>query len=53
MLEVIKPVKVIKEKEVEVEKIVEKPVIVEKVIDRPTTKIISGNELLDRIFFNK
>lgn len=53
MLEVIKPVKVVKEKEVEVEKIVEKPVVVEKVIEKPTTKVISGNELLDRIFFNK
>lgn len=57
MLEVIKPVKVVKEKEVEVEKVVEKPVlvekVVEKVIEKPTTKVISGNELLDRIFFNK
>jgi hypothetical protein len=57
MLEVVKPVKVVKEKEVEVEKVVEKvvekPVVVEKVIEKPTTKVISGNELLDRIFFNK
>lgn len=53
MLEVIKPQKIVKEKEVEVEKIVEKPVVVEKVIEKPTTRVISGNELLDRIFFNK
>lgn len=51
MLEIVKPVKVVKEKEVEVEKVIEKPVVVEKVIEKPTTKIISGNELLDRIFF--
>ena len=51
MLEHVKPVKVIKEKEVEVEKIVEKPVVVEKLIERPTTKIVSGNALLDSIFF--
>lgn len=55
MLDIVKPQKIVKEKEVEVEKIVPKayPVIVEKVIEKPTTKIISGNELLDRIFFNK
>lgn len=53
MLEHIKPQKIVKEKEVEVEKVVEKPVVVEKVIEKPTTKIITGNELLDRIFFNK
>lgn len=51
LLDSMKPVKVIKE--VEVEKVVEKvkPVVVEKVIEKPTTKVISGNELLDRIFF--
>lgn len=55
MLDVIKPQKIVKEREVEVpvEKIVEKPVVVEKVIEKPTTRVISGNELLDRIFFNK
>lgn len=53
MLDIVKPQKIVKEKEVEVEKIVEKPVVVEKVVEKPTTKIISGNELLDRIFFNK
>lgn len=46
-----KPQKIIKEKEVEVEKIVERPTIVEKVIEKPTTKVISGNALLDAIFF--
>lgn len=51
MLDIVKPQKIVKEKEVEVEKIVEKPVVVEKVIEKPTTKIISGNDLLDRIFF--
>lgn len=51
MLDVIKPQKVIKEREVEVA--VEKPVIVEKIVHKeiPTTKVISGNDLLDRIFF--
>ena len=53
MLDYVKPQKIVKEKEVEVQKIVEKPVVVEKVIEKPTTKIISGNDLLDRIFFNK
>lgn len=53
MLDIVKPVKVVKEKEVEVERIVEKPVMIEKVIEKPTTKVISGNDLLDRIFFNK
>lgn len=55
MLEVVKPQKVVKEREIEVpvEKIVEKPIVVEKVVEKPTTRIISGNELLDRIFFNK
>lgn len=54
MLEVIKPQKIVKEKEIEVpiEKIVEKPVVVEKVIEKPTTKVISGNALLDKIFFS-
>ena len=53
LLESLQPVKVVKEKEVEVEKVVEKPVVVEKVkvVEKPTTKIVSGNELLDRIFF--
>lgn len=51
MLDMVKPVKVVKEREVEVEKIVEKPVVVEKVVEKPTTKIISGNALLDSIFF--
>jgi len=46
-----RPQKIVKEKEVEVEKIVEKPVVVEKVIEKPTTKVISGNALLDAIFF--
>lgn len=55
MLDIVKPQKIVREKEVEVEKVVEKPVVVEKVkvVEKPTTKIISGNELLDRIFFNK
>ena len=55
MLDLVKVKPVIREKEIEVEKIVEKPVVVEKVkvVEKPTTKIISGNELLDRIFFNK
>lgn len=55
MMEVMKPQKIVKEKEIEVpvEKVVEKPVVVEKVIEKPTTRVISGNELLDRIFFNK
>lgn len=55
MLEHIKPIKVVHKQEVEVpvEKIVEKPVVVEKVIEKPTTRVISGNELLDRIFFTK
>jgi hypothetical protein len=52
MLDIVKPVKVVKEKEVEVEKIVEKPIVVEKVIEKPTTKILSGNALLDKIFFS-
>jgi hypothetical protein len=51
MLDIVKPIKVTKEREVEVEKIVEKPVLIEKVIEKPTTKIISGNALLDSIFF--
>lgn len=51
MLDMVKPQKIVKEKEVEVEKIVEKPVVVEKIVEKPTTKIISGNDLLDRIFF--
>lgn len=51
MLEVMKPVKVVKEKEVEVEKVVEKPVMVEKVVEKIKPQIISGNDLLDRIFF--
>jgi hypothetical protein len=53
MLDMVKPQKIVKEREVEVQKVVEKPVVVEKVVEKPTTKIISGNELLDRIFFNK
>ena len=54
MLDMVgKPQKVIKEREVEVEKVVEKPVVVEKVVEKPTTKVISGNDLLDRIFFSK
>jgi hypothetical protein len=51
MLDMVKPQKIVKEKEVEVEKIVEKPIVVEKIVEKPTTKIISGNDLLDRIFF--
>jgi hypothetical protein len=51
VLDMVKPVKIVKEKEVEVEKIVEKPVVVEKVVEKPTTKVISGNALLDSIFF--
>ena len=51
MLDMVKPVKIVKEKEIEVEKVVEKPVIVEKVVEKP--RVISGNDLLDRIFFNK
>lgn len=52
LLEQMKPVKVVREREVEVpvEKLVETKVIVEKVVEKPTTKLISGNELLDRIF---
>jgi hypothetical protein len=52
MLEQMNPVKVIRDREVEVpvEKIVEKKVVVEKVVEKPTTKVITGNELLDRIF---
>jgi hypothetical protein len=46
-----RPTKIVKEKEVEVEKIVEKPVIVKEVVEKPTTKVISGNALLDAIFF--
>lgn len=46
-----RPTKIVKEKEVEVERIVEKPVVVEKVVEKPTTKVISGNALLDAIFF--
>jgi len=55
MMDIVnKPVKpIVREKEVEVEKVVEKPVMVEKVIEKPTTKIISGNDLLDKIFFSK
>ena len=54
MLDMVgKPQKVIKEREVEVEKVVEKPVVVEKIVEKPTTKVISGNDLLDRIFFSK
>lgn len=53
MLDIVKPIKIVKEKEVEVERIVEKPVMVERVVEKPTTKVISGNDLLDRIFFNK
>jgi hypothetical protein len=44
MLDIVKPVKVVKEKEVEVERIVEKPVLVEKVVEKPTTKVISGKD---------
>jgi hypothetical protein len=53
MLDVLKPQRIIKEREVEVavEKIVEKPVIVEKLIEKNTTKLVSGNALLDSIFF--
>lgn len=51
MLDIVKPVKVIKEREVEVETIIEKPVVVEKHIETKTTKVISGNALLDSIFF--
>ena len=51
MLDYVKPIKVVKEREVEVEKIVEKPVVVEKHIETKTTKLISGNALLDSIFF--
>jgi len=54
MLDMVgKPQKIVKDREVEVEKIVEKPVIVTKVVEKPTTKVISGNDLLDRIFFSK
>lgn len=55
MLEHVKPVKVVHKQEVEVpvEKIVEKSVVVEKVVEKPTTRVISGNELLDRIFFKQ
>lgn len=55
MLETLKPTPIVREKEVEVpvEKVVEKPVIKEKIIEKTTTKLISGNDLLDKIFFNK
>jgi hypothetical protein len=46
-----RPTKVVMEKEVEVERIVEKPVIVKQIVEKPTTKVISGNALLDAIFF--
>ena len=55
----LKPINEVKEKVVE--KVIEKPV--EKIIERPVEKtivkevpvnrVISGNELLDRIFFNR
>lgn len=56
MLDLVgKPQKIVKEREVEVEKVVTKevPVMIEKIIEKPTTRVISGNDLLDRIFFSK
>jgi hypothetical protein len=53
MMELTKSKPIIREKEVEVAKVVEKPVIVEKIIEKEKPKIISGNDLLDRIFFSK
>jgi hypothetical protein len=52
LLDQMMPVKVVKTREVEVpvETIVEKKVVVEKIVEKPTTKVITGNELLDRIF---
>ena len=55
LLEHLAPKQIVREREVEVEKVVEKakPVVIEKVVEKPTTKVLSGNELLDRIFFTK
>jgi hypothetical protein len=43
------------EKIVEVEKFIDRPVdrIVEKIIEKPVNRVISGSELLDRLFFSK
>ena len=43
------------EKIVEVEKFVDRPVdrIVERIVEKPVNRVISGSELLDRLFFTK
>jgi len=43
------------EKIVEVEKFVDRPVdrIVERIVEKPVNRVISGSELLDRLFFSK
>lgn len=46
-----KPQTIVREKEVEVLKEIKVPVITEKIVEKPTTKVISGNALLDAIFF--
>jgi hypothetical protein len=51
ILSQIKPLSETKKEPTIVEKIVEKPV--EKTIVRESVRVVSGNELLDRIFFGK
>jgi len=43
------------EKIVEVEKFVDRPVdrVIEKIVEKPVNRVISGSELLDRLFFSK
>ena len=50
-----KPIEKIVEVEKVVEKFVDRPVdrVVEKIIEKPVNRVISGSELLDRLFFTK
>ena len=50
-----KPIEKIVEVEKVVEKFVDRPVdrVVEKIVEKPVNRVISGSELLDRLFFTK
>ena len=53
MLSMYKPSEIVKEVVKEVPVSVEKIVEVEKRVEIPTTRVITGKEMLDKIFFNR
>ena len=53
LLSMYKPSEIVKEVVKEVPVSVEKIVEVEKRVEIPTTRVITGKEMLDKIFFNR